>query len=194
MKATLYFIVEVIDAYNNYTTLENGLEIMVNNTIDSVAHINRIGKIISAPKGVKAEAGDMVLFHHNITRESRGVKGKKQISMFQVKPETYFIPATEIFMIKQGDSEHWKAIDPFVFIKPLEAQKVVLDNGMKILEDDYNEMKEFIGEVAFINSFLEKEGLKKGDLISFQEASQHEYVIDGELYYKMQTSDILALY
>lgn len=194
MKATLYFVVEVLDSYNNYETLENGMTIMVNNSIDSVENINRIGKVVSAPKGVKAKEGDKILFHHNITREERGNQGKKRVSMFQIKPTIFFVPIPEIFMIKREGSDEWTALDPFVFIKPLEAVKVTLESGLEVLEDDYNEMKEFLGEIAFPNEFLLSDGLKKGDVICFQEYSQHEYVIDGELYYKMRTSDILALY
>jgi len=42
MKATLYFLVEVTNDYNNYDTLSNGLEVMTNNTIESVENVNRI--------------------------------------------------------------------------------------------------------------------------------------------------------
>lgn len=193
MKATYYFIVEVEDSYNNYTKLENGLDVMVNNTIDSVEHINRIGKIVSAPAGTKAAPGDMLLFHHNICRDSWGFKGAKRISIFQISPNLYFVPVPEIFMIKRADSDGWEALDPFVFIKPIPAPKVILPNGLEIAVNDYNDMDESVGEVAFVNKTLEMQGVKNGDLIAFEEYSQHEYIIDGELYYKMRTSDILAI-
>lgn len=193
MEATLYFVVEVKDSYNNTVQLENGLEIMVNNTIDSVEHINRIGKVVSAPKGVKSSPGDMILFHHNICRDSWGFKGAKKISMFQIKPNFYFVPVPEIFMIKRADSEGWEALDPFVFIEPIPATKKELPNGLSVVQNDYNGMDEAVGKVAFVNKTLEKQGVKNGDLITFEEYSQHEYIIDGKLYYKMRTSDILAI-
>lgn len=193
MKATLYFVVEVEDSYNNYAKLENGLEVMVNNTIDNVEHINRIGKIISCPKGVKASPGDTLLFHHNICRDSWGFKGSKRLSMFQIKPKTYFVPIPEVFMIKRADSEAWEALDPFVFIEPIPASKIELENGLSVVINDYNGMDEALGKVAFINKELEKQGVKNGDVITFEEYSQHEYIIDGNLYYKMRTSDILAV-
>lgn len=193
MKATYYFIVEVKDSYNNYIKLENGLEVMVNNTIDSVEHINRVGKVISAPLGTKSSPGDMILFHHNICRDAWGFKGTKRTSMFQISPDHYFVPVPEIFMIKRADSDRWEALDPFVFIKPIPAQKVKLPNGLEVMVNDYKDMDESVGEIAFVNKTLEMQGVKNGDLITFEEYSQHEYIIDGELYYKMKTSDILAL-
>ena len=193
MTATLYFIVEVKDSYNNFTELDNGLRVMVNNTIDSVEHINRVGRVVSAPKGVKATQGDMILFHHNICRDSWGFKGSKRTSMFQIKPNFYFVPIPEIFMIKKADSDSWTALDPFVFIEPIPAEKVVLSNGLSIVKNDYNGMNEAVGKVAFVNETLKKQNVKDGDFITFEEYSQHEYIIDGKLYYKMKTSDILAV-
>ena len=194
MKATLYFLVEVIESYNNYVELDNGLKVMVNNTIDSVEHINRVGKIISSPKGTRASEGDMILFHHNICREAIGPRGVKSPSSFQIKPNLYFIPASEIFMMKKADSERWEAIDPYVFIEPIKAEVEVLSNGLKVVKNDYNEMNESRGVVAFVNKQLEAEGLVEGDIVSFEEFSQHEYEINGKLYYKMHTRDILGVY
>lgn len=194
MRATLYFLVEVLSDYNNYEKLSNGLEVMVNNTVESVENVNRIGKVISCPKGTKAEDGDMVLFHHNICRKEIGFKGKKQLSPFQLRPNVFFIPITEVFMIKKNEEDDWVAIDPYVFVEPLPSNIITLSNGMQIKEDDYKGTNESIGRVSYINNFLKKQGLKEGDLISFQEDSQHEYIINGELHYRMQTRDILAVY
>ena len=192
MKSTLYFLVEVIDDYNNYERLSNGLEVMVNNTVESIENINRVGKIISSPKGTKASKGDMILFHHNICRKSRGFRGVKDLSPFQVRPNIFFIPTTEIFMIDKGNG--WESIDPFIFIEPVDSHTVILPNGIEVKEDDYKGTNESMGRVAFNNSFLKEKGIEEGDLVAFEEDSQHEYIIDGELYYKMQTKDILAKY
>lgn len=193
MKATFYFIIEVDNSYNNYETLSNGLEVMVNNTIDSVEHINRVGKVISAPKGVKAQEGDLILFHHNICRDSWGFRGTKRTSMFQISPNKYFVPIPEIFMIKRSDSEEWESLDPFVFVKPIPADSKTLKNGLTVVENDYNGMNESVGIVEYTNKELSKQGVEKGTTITFEEYSQHEYVVEGELLYKMKTSDILAI-
>lgn len=113
--------------------------------------------------------------------------------MFQIKPNFYFVPIPEIFMIKKADSDSWTALDPFVFIEPIPAEKVVLSNGLSIVKNDYNGMNEAVGKVAFVNETLKKQNVKDGDFITFEEYSQHEYIIDGKLYYKMKTSDILAV-
>ena len=175
MKATFYFLVEVVNDYNNYETLENGLEVMTNNTIESVEHINRVGKVISAPRGTKAKEGDMLLFHHNICRRERGFHGKRPLSPFQVKENVYFVPVTEVFMMDKGNG--WDAVEP-----------------LQIPETEYKGYNESAGKIAFSNRWLREQGVEEGDTVAFEEFSQHEYEIDGKLYYKMQAKDILGVY
>ena len=193
MKATVYFVVEVSEDYNNEVELSNGLKLSVNNSIDSVEHINRIGKLISGPKDSNATKGDMLLFHHNICRRSWN-KGKKRQSIFYIKENIYYIPVTEIFMIKRQGESKWEAIDPYVFIKPLQAEKRILSNGFEVVEDSYKEMKNLTGTVSYPNKVLMASGIKEGDLVAFQEDSEFEFDIDGEIHYRMKTTDILAVY
>ncbi len=192
MKASYYFIVEVENSYNNYKTLSNGLKIMTNNSIETVEAVNREGTIISAPRGVKAKKGDKVLFHHNICRRETGFKGAKRNSPFQLADNMFFVPITEVYMMDKG--EGWKTVTPFVFLKPIEAKKVVLPNGLSIIREDYKGMNEMAGEIAFNNDDLKEQGINEGDVVAFKEYSQHEYEIDGEIYYRMTTNDILGKY
>jgi len=194
MKATLYFIVEVEDDYNNYVSLGDGKKLKINDSIESVENINRVGKLISAPKGTIVQEGDFLLFHHNICRKSWGFKSKLRKSVFNIRGNIYYIPVTEIFMYKKPEDKDWTAINPFVFVKPIEATKKVLPNGLEVTEDTYKHKKDLVGIMWYINKDLENQGVKRGDKISFQEYSQHEFIINGEIYYKMKTEDVLAVY
>ena len=194
MKATLYFLVEVENDYNNYVDMSNGQQLAVNNSIDSVEHLNREGTIIDAPKGAIVSKGDKVLFHHNICRNTFGLKGKRRRSNFHINANNYFIPFTEIFMVKYKNKKaKWEAVDPVVFIEPLPVVNKTLPNGLVVLEDSYKEMKDLIGKVAFPNKQLLSLGVKEGDMVSFEEYSEHEYTIEGKVYYKMKTKDILGV-
>lgn len=194
MKATVFFIVEVEDDYNNEVELSNGLKLAVNNSIDNVEHINRIGKLIDGPKGSNVEPGDMLLFHHNICRRSWGLKSKKRQSSFYIKSKIYYIPATEIFLIKRDGASDWEAIDPYVFVKPLKAETKTLKNGLEIMEDSYKDMKSLMGTISYSNKTLLYSGVKEGDLVTFQEESEFEFEINGEIHYRMKTNDILAVH
>lgn len=193
MRATIFFLVEVEQSYNNYIELSDGTEFAVNNSIDDVESINRVGKIIDAPKGTSAAPGDMLLFHHNICRDSWGLKSKKRPSVFRIKGNVYYIPYTEVFMIVRQGGTEWEAIDPVVFVEPIPAETTVLPNGLAIEEVSYKGMKPLMGRMAYPNRELLDKGVKKGDLVSFQQDSEHEYKIRGRIYYKMKTQDILAV-
>lgn len=193
MRSAAYILVEVQENYNNFVTLDNGDQYMVNNSIDDVESINRVGKVIHAPGFMKCEPGDMLLFHHNICRMSWGPGGTLRKSAFEVRPHIYYIPATEVFMIMRKGEKDWAALDPFVFVKPVPAGERVLPNGLPVLEENRNGWKHLKGEIAYPNEELQKMGVKAGDMVAFQQDSEHEYKIKGELYYKMRTNDILAV-
>lgn len=193
MKSTLYFLVRVNDTYNNYIELSDGTKFYTNNSIESVQHINRVGEVVAAPNGMLAKEGDLLLFHHNICRDAWGLKGKRRKSSFAIEDDLFYIPVPEIFMYMERGSDKWTALDPFVFIKPIPAEKVTLPNGLEVEEDSYEGMKPLVGTVGYGNKKLESLGVKEGDTVCFQENSEHKYEIKGELFYKMRTTDILAV-
>lgn len=193
MRAAAYILVEVQNSYNNFVTLDNGMKYQVNDSIDDVETLNRVGKVVDAPAGMKCNPGDMILFHHNICRKSWGPGGKLKRSAFQVRPGIFFVPVTEVFMIMPEGADDWQALDPFVFVKPLPLGDRLLPNGLPVPEEFYKNRKNLQGEIAYVNEELSEMGVEEGDRIIFQQDSEHEYKIRGELYYKMRTNDILAL-
>lgn len=193
MRAAAYILVEVKNSYNSFVTLDNGLEYRISDSIDDVETLNRVGKVISAPEGMKCTSGDLILFHHNICRKSWGPGGKLRKSAFQVRPFIFYVPVTEVFMIMKEGEDDWTALDPFVFVKPLPLGDRLLPNGLPVPEEYYKDRKHLQGEIVYPNSELEEKGVKVGDRIIFQQDSEHEYKLKGELYYKMRTNDILAI-
>lgn len=97
-------------------------------------------------------------------------------------------------MVKRQGASDWEAIDPYVFVKPLEAQKKTLKNGLEIMEDSYKDMKNLMGTISYSNKTLLYSGIQEGDLVTFQEESEFEFEINGEIHYRMKTNDILAVH
>ena len=184
-----YIIVEIDEAYNN---VKSG--IVVNSTIESVEHINRVAKVIDAPEFTILEEGDEIVVHHNMFRLRNGIGGKKIQSNYHFEDNKYFIPLTEVYMYKRGDSE-WKAIRPFVFVKPIQKEDTKV-SGFIINSNENNShkgMKRLRGIVKYSNEELESKGVKEGDEIIFSAWSEYEFNVDGETLYKMSTNDILAI-
>ena len=184
-----YIIVEIDEAYKNEID-----GIVVNSTIESIAHINRVARVLEAPSFTILKEGDEVVVHHNMFRLRNGIRGKKVQSDYHLKDNIYYIPLTQVFMYKR-DGGDWQAIRPYVFVKPVEFEDRV-ENGVTITANDknsYKGRKRLRGIIKFPNDELLAQGVKVGDEIVFSYYSEYEFNINGETLYKMSTKDILAV-
>jgi co-chaperonin GroES (HSP10) len=194
MKAVRYLIIESEQDYNNEVELA-GTKIVVNSTIESVENINRIGTVVSSPEGTILESGDKVIVHHNIMRRKNDTKGDEIRSPFHIEDGKYFVPLDQVFAYKREGDKDWNAIDPYCFIKPIqiESKQVGSIHIPVDAQENFKGRENGVGVIRYINRQLgEQEGLKVGDKIHFEPWSEHEFEIDGELLYKMRTSDIQA--
>jgi co-chaperonin GroES (HSP10) len=192
MKARNYLIVKAGNEYNNEVELSTGHKIVVNSTIESVEHINREVEVLAAPEFTKLKKGDKVIIHHNILRRKNDIKGEEIKSQFHFKDDTYYVPLTEVFAFKRDGQ--WESLDPFCFIKPIPLKDKEV-GGILVRKEDQEGHKgrvHRVGTVRFPNQEMKDMGLKEGDTIHFEKDSEYEFKIDGELLYRMKTSDILA--
>lgn len=183
MNSINYVIVKVDNLYEN---VKDGL--IINDSIESVSNINRIGEVIIPTENTVLEKGDFVVIHHNIFRKKYTISGTQINSDFWLKDNLYFVPLTEIFMYKRN--EDWECLEPFCFVKPIikEDEKPV---GFNITDNLYKGNYSHIGIVKYINNNLHKT-VKVGDTIIFSNDSEYEFNINGELLYKMSSKDILG--
>lgn len=188
MKATNYVIVELKEAYTNKKKVA-GRELIINSTIEDVSSINREATVVSAPEFTILKEGDSIIAHHNIFRKKYDYKGKLCQSDYFIGSNLYFVPLTEIFLWKRGLLGDWEAIDPFVFIEPIE-----LDESKELLvgiKKQHKNKEHKKGVVKYLNSSLKEQGVKVGDKIVFKKNSEYEFNIGGMLLYRMNTKDII---
>lgn len=190
MKSFNYIIVEVDSDYNNEVKIAENLSVVVNSTIESVEHINRVAKVISAPSFTILEEGDEVIIHHNICRLRNGVSGEQTKSNYHLEDNKYFVPLTEVFMYKREGV--WKAISPYCFVKPIKSEEIKSDLVVIDSSDTHKGMQKNIGIMSYPNPWLESQDINSGDTIAFSDDSEYEFKIDGEVYYKMSNNDILG--
>jgi co-chaperonin GroES (HSP10) len=190
MKSVNFIIVEVEEAYNNEKKIGD-VSIVVNSTIESVEHINRIAKVITSPSFTPLKEGDEVIIHHNICRLRNGTKGGKVQSDYHIEGNKYFVPLTEVFMYRRdGD---WIALAPYCFVEPIKDETKMI--GSIIVPNSGETHKGMIsheGIMKYSNPELNEYGINNDDHISFSEDSEYEFMIDGKIYYKMATRDILG--
>lgn len=186
MKSLNFIIMRASEAYINEV---DGMT--VNTTIEDVSSINRIGVVVAAPNNVVVQEGDEILVHHNIMRLRNDTKGNEIESNYYLGDDLYFVALTEVFMYKRG--EDWESLNPFCFVEPIEKKEEVQNTLFKLSKKDTS-YKGYIknkGILRYPNKDLIDQGLKTGDTIVFSDDSEYEFNINGKLFYKMATRDIL---
>ena len=194
MRTRNCVIIKVDNSYNNEVELSGGHKLVVNTSIEDVEYINRKATVISAPEFTVLKEGDEIVIHHNILREGYGQQGGLIRSEYWLEDDTFFVPLTEIFAYKR-DSE-WVSLDPFCFVQPIKF-KAEDKEGFQLFNDErnsdsYKGQVKLTGTIAFTNKSLQEQGVENGDVVMFSHWSEYEFTIDGELYYKMSTKDIIA--
>jgi co-chaperonin GroES (HSP10) len=190
MKSFHFVIVEAEKAYHNEKEVAKGISLVTNTNIESVAHMNRVATVKSAPEGTILEPGDMVICHHNIFREKRDTEGTRIRSEFFIDHGLYYVPPDMIFAYRRGDSE-WKALAPYFFVKPIEKEVEKTESGIIL---DLAMEKYVTGEatVRYSNKQLEEEwDVHQGDVVGYGKNQEYEFEIDGETLYRVRMPKLL---
>jgi hypothetical protein len=173
-----YIVEPVGERYNNKTTIGNK-ELILNTKIESFKIVNKKAKVISVPKAYNLEIqkGDIVYIHHNVFRKYYNMKGKQQNSRSYFKDNLYFCSPDQIYLYER-DKEIKSFLDR-CFIKPLVSTKL----GEKVISN--------LGLVKYGNNKLKSVNIEEGDLVSFPNQREWEFVINNNLLYCMKSKDIL---
>jgi len=179
MQGLFEFIIKPIG--NRYSNIKKigDKELITNTRIEEHKSINRTAVVLAVPKYYKTsvKAGDEVIVHHNIFRQSYDVRGNLQNSRFYINEEMYTCPIDCVFLYK--NNKDWLAYEGYSFIKP-----IVNDNVYSTSAE-----KHCVGIIKYCSA-----GNEAGDVVGFRNNIEHEFVIDGELLYKIKSNLIQIKY
>jgi len=179
MKSVYNFVVTPIGKrYNNVKTVEDK-ELILNTEIFNHQYVNRNAKVISTPiiGDTEIKINDEVILHHNVFRKWHNIKGIEKNSKNYFNENTYIVYPDQIFLYKQNNQ--WLSPKGFCWVKPIKNQ------------DKYNnsETHENIGIIKYTDNTF-----KINDLIGFTPSSDYQFIIDGELLYRVYTKFITIKY
>jgi hypothetical protein len=179
MKSVYNFVVKPIgERYNNVKKIGDK-ELIINTEIFNHQYVNRQATVISKPiiGDTDIDIGSDVILHHNVFRRWYNIKGIEKNSKSYFDEDTYIVYPDQIFLYKK----FWKWHSPkgFCWVKPIKNK------------DKYtnNETQENIGIVKYTDG-----SFKINDLVGFTPVSNYEFVIDGELLYRVYTKFITIKY
>jgi hypothetical protein len=179
MKSLTQFLVEPKGGGKFNNKIHKGaFELIISASEDDHLSANREAIVVKLPHGYKGdvEVGDTLIVHHNTFRHHYNMQGILQLSQFYFKDNIYAIEHDGFYLYKKPDGE-WKANDRFCFVKPVKAEKGVID---KLTTEE-----PLVGEMQYPNEYLVSLGINKGDKVVFQPDSEYQFQIDGEKMYRM---------
>ena len=179
MKSVYNFVVTPIGQRYNNVKKVGDKELIVNTEIFNHQHINRRAKVLLTPiiGDTNIEINDDVILHHNVFRRWHNVHGEEKNSKSYFNEDTYIVQPDQIFLYKKF--WQWHSPKGFCWVKPIKNK------------DKYanSETQENIGIIKYTDG-----SFKVNDLVGFTPISNYEFVIDGELLYRVYTKFITIKY
>tara|TARA_R100000541_G_scaffold17464_1_gene27226 strand:- start:8191 stop:8757 length:567 start_codon:yes stop_codon:yes gene_type:complete len=184
MQSPYSFIVKPLNG-RRYDNIRNygDKELIISVSEEDHTVSNRFAEVINVPVNYKGEVsiGDTILVHHNVFKYYNDMYGRQKSGRSWVKDDLFIVDFDQFFLYKKNNK--WNAFDKYCFVKPIaKKDSYIIGSGVK------NEPLH--GELIYLNKQLEKLGLKKGDKICYEPFSEYEFVIEGELLYRMYTNNI----
>lgn len=176
MKPLYHFIIEPKDG-ELYNTKSGGL--LLSATYENVKATQRVARVIECPirySGV-ISPGDFVITHHNVFRKSYSMKGDLSNGSDFLEEGKYLVDEDRMYMHSK-DGTTWNALYPFVFVSPIKSDDDLLSSGS---------FKKEHGRVEHPSH----KSVSKGDIVRFTPDSECEFIINGELMYRMKQSDLI---
>ena len=179
MKSVYNFVVKPIGKrYNNVKKVEDK-ELIINTEIFNHQYVNRKATVISKPiiGDTDIDVGSDVILHHNVFRRWHNVKGIEKNSKSYFNEDTYIVQPDQIFLYKKF--WQWHSPKGFCWVKPIKNK------------DKYanSETQENIGIIKYTDGSFDV-----NDLVGFTPISNYEFVIEGELLYRVYTKFITIKY
>ena len=179
MKSVYNFVVKPIGKRYNNVKKVGDKELVLNTEIFNHQYVNRQATVISKPiiGNTDIDLGSDVILHHNVFRRWHDVKGIEKNSKSYFNEDTYIVNEDQIFLYKKF--WQWHSPKGFCWVKPIKNK------------DKYanSEVQENVGIIKYTDGSFEI-----NDLVGFTPISNYEFVIDGELLYRVYTKFITIKY
>jgi len=179
MKSVYNFVVKPIgERYNNVKKIKDK-ELILNTEIFNHKYINRKANVISTPVigDTNIKINDDVIVHHNVFRRWHNQYGIEKNSKSYFNENTYIVQPDQIFLYKQNNK--WLSPEGFCWVKPIKNQNKYTNSNTQ----------ENVGIVKYTDGTF-----KIDDLVGFTPVSNYEFIIDGELLYRVYTKFITIKY
>jgi len=183
MQSPFAFIVTPLQNKRYDNTIDVGsVEFITSTSKEDASVSNRFALVVEVPLGYKGpiQKEDILVVHHNVFKYYNDMAGREKSGRSFLKDDTFFVEQDQFFMYNHKGK--WLPHLNYCFVKPVEREKSSI---FKL-----GTYEPLTGYLKYINKSLKDSGLKEGDKVGFLPNSEYKFTIDGELLYRMKTSDI----
>lgn len=195
--------VEMNDEFNSTITFKDGSQIYLDTSFEHYRHVRQNGKVYAvSPKVKGVKVGDTVWFHHfvPVTETIKGytVSTHNEYLRKLIGKRLYLVDAKDrniggaeqLFLYENESGIH--TYGETVMIRPIRLEIPKTESGIFLESNEKDAVQE--GIIAYTNESLEKFGFNVGDRVKFSKHSEYELDVNGELLWRMNTTDIYLKY
>jgi len=185
MKSPFNFILSPIGGQYKNTININGVDLVLNTSLDLAKYVNRIAIVVELPIYYNGyiSVGDIVVVHHNIFRTYHDMKGRQTKSPEFFRDDLYIVNPDRIYLFKSKGI--WKSNLNYCFVKPIAK---IQNTSLHSVDKE----EKHIGVIVYPSKKQEDNlKLKSGSFVAFTKNSEYEFEVDGEKIYRMYDRDVV---
>lgn len=190
MKPLNHFVVSVEKRFKDSIEV-GGKELFLDSKFNEFEHRIAYGEIVGAPvrHNTGAEKGDTLFFHHHvITNANLALGNNEYICMYG----TGLNDVKQAIAYRSKKDGKLRMLSDWIFVEPIEAEDgdIVSEGGI-VLETAQKRIRKDVARVIEPDEELIRNGVKAGDVVGFDRASDYQMTLDdGSIVYRMRSEDI----
>ena len=190
MKPLNHFVVSVEKRFKDTVQLGD-TEIFLDSKFNEFEHRIAYGEIVGSPikHDTGAKEGDTLFFHHHvIMNENLALGDGKYICMYG----TGVHDVKQAIAYRSKDDGKLHMLADWIFVEPIEAHDgdILSESGL-VLETAQKRIRKDVARVIEPDEELIRNGVKSGDVVGFDRASDYQMTLDdGTIVYRMRSEDI----
>jgi len=190
MRTFDLFIVELETTIKDTITTSGGLELYIDNRFNEFENRITEGPVVAAPfkYDTGVEVGDTLYFHHLVVvNDGQPLTGEDNHYLVRFDPEHTI--NNQAIAYKSARSGEIHPLAGWSLLESVEEEEEKQSTTIEVVRLKKSPVTK--GIVAFKAPWVEKLGLKVGDVVGFKENRDYRIKIDGKEYYRTRAEDLM---
>jgi len=190
MRTFDLFVVELETTIKDTVTTSGGLELYIDNRFNEFENRITEGPVVAAPfkYDTGVEVGDTLYFHHLVVvNDGQPLTGEDNHYLVRFDPEHTI--NNQAIAYKSARSGEIHPLAGWSLLESVEEEEEKQSTTIEVVRLKKSPVTK--GIIAFKAPWVEKLGLKVGDVVGFKENRDYRIKIDGKEYYRTRAEDLM---